>query len=298
MEQIFLDAKDGYKLDLHIFEVKDAKAVVQIAHGMEEHQERYEDFVKFLNQNGFSVVSADMRGHGHNAQDLGYFAGKGGDELLIADHKQICDYVKERFAGLPIYLFAHSMGTIISRVVLQTYSKKYDKVVLSGYPAYQTGAGFGVFLTDIIQVFKGAKYKSKLIEKLGVGMFNNDIKHPRTEVDWVCANEETVDKYREDPLCGVGFTISAFNDLFELVVRMNKTENYVDVKSDLPILLLAGKDDPCTKGEKGRENSKKTLLKAGFKNIKQTTYAGMRHEILNEKDNKKVYKDIVEFFEN
>ena len=48
MEQLFLKSVDGYELDLHIFEAKDAKAVVQLAHGMEEHQERYEDFAKFF----------------------------------------------------------------------------------------------------------------------------------------------------------------------------------------------------------------------------------------------------------
>ncbi len=298
MEQIYLKAKDGYDLNLHIFAVTEAKAVVQIAHGMEEHQERYEDFISFLNKNGYSVVSADMRGHGQNAKELGFFSGKDGDKLLISDHKQICEFIKTRFAGLTVYLFAHSMGTIISRVVLQTYSQEYDKVILSGYPAYQSGASFGVFLTDLIQVFKGAKYKSKIIEKLGVGMFNNDIKNPRTDVDWVCANEETVDKYKDDPLCGVGFTISAFNDLFELVRQMNKTEAYKKVKEDLPVLLLAGEDDPCTKGAKGRENSRKTLEKAGFRNIVQTTYSLMRHEILNEKENQKVYQDIVDFFNN
>ncbi len=221
---------------------------------------------------------------------------KDGYKLLISDQKQICDFVKKRFVGLPVFLFAHSMGTIISRVVLQTYSKQYSKVVLSGYPAYQTGAGFGVFLTDIIQIFRGAKYKSKIIEKLGVGAFNNDIKNPRTAVDWVCANEKTVDQYIEDPLCGVGFTISAFNALFTLVEKMNKVKEFVDVNAGMPILLLAGKDDPCTKGEKGRESSRRTLEKAGFKNIKQTTYVGMRHEILNEKDRQKVYDDIVAFY--
>lgn len=298
MEQVFLKAADGYNLDLHIFETPKAKAVVQIAHGMEEHQERYEDFAKFLNRNGFTVVSADMRGHGHNAQDLGYFASKNGDDLLVSDHKQICDYIQKRYAGLPLYLFSHSMGTIIARVVLQTYSKKYDKVVLSGYPAYQTGASFGIFLTDIIQAIKGAKYKSKLIEKIGIEAFNSTIKNPKTDIDWFCANEETLEKYKEDPLCGIGFTISAFNDLFALVVKMNKTEDYKEVKKDLPILLIAGQNDPCTKGARGRENSLRALEKAGFENITQTTYSWMRHEILNEKNNKKVYGDILAFYKN
>ena len=70
IEKIFINSKDGYKLDVHIFEVKEAKAVVQIIHGMEEHQERYETFINFLNQNGLTVVSSDMRGHGKNAKDL------------------------------------------------------------------------------------------------------------------------------------------------------------------------------------------------------------------------------------
>lgn len=298
MEKHILKAVDGYELDLHIFEAENPKAVVQIAHGMEEHQERYENFANFLVENGFSVVSADMRGHGQNAQLLGYFSAKDGHQLLVSDHKQIRDYIDERFPNLPVYLFAHSMGTIISRVVLQTYSQKYEKVVLSGYPAYQSGAGFGVFLTDVIQLFRGAKYKSKLIEKLGVGMFNDDIKNPRTDIDWICANEETIDKYKNDPLCGVGFTISAFNDLFELVREMNKSEKYVNVKKDLPMLLIAGEDDPCTKGEKGRAQSLKTLEQAGFEKIKQITYSKMRHEILNEKDNQKVYADILAFYKD
>lgn len=298
MEQLFLKSVDGYELDLHIFEAKEAKAVVQLAHGMEEHQERYEDFAKFLVKNGFTVVSADMRGHGKNAKNLGYFSDKDGDKLLVKDHLKIRDFIAKRFPNLPIYLFAHSMGTIIARVVLQKNSSKYDKVVLSGYPAYQSGAGFGVFLTDVVKLFRGAKYKSKIIQKIGIGVFNNEIKNPRTDIDWVCANEKTVDEYLRDPLCGTGFTISAFGDLFRLVVQMNKSEECKKVKKDLPILLLAGKDDPCTKGEKGRSQSRKTLEEEGFENIEQITYPNMRHEILNEKDNQKVYDDILKFYES
>lgn len=73
MEKIFIKARDNYELELHEFKVENSKAVIQIIHGMEEHQERYEDFIKELNENGFSVVSSDMRGHGKSAKDLGFF---------------------------------------------------------------------------------------------------------------------------------------------------------------------------------------------------------------------------------
>ena len=71
MKKQFIKARDGYNLELHIFEVPNAKAVVQVIHGMEEHQGRYEKFIRVLNENGFSVVSSDMRGHGKSCKDLG-----------------------------------------------------------------------------------------------------------------------------------------------------------------------------------------------------------------------------------
>ena len=40
------------------------KAVVQIAHGMAEHGERYEDFAAFLCSKGIAVLVDDHVGHG------------------------------------------------------------------------------------------------------------------------------------------------------------------------------------------------------------------------------------------
>ena len=78
MKQIFIKARDGYRLDVHIFQAEHETAVVQLIHGMEEHQKRYEPFIAHLNAHGFSVVSSDLRGHGRHAADLGFFKEKGG----------------------------------------------------------------------------------------------------------------------------------------------------------------------------------------------------------------------------
>lgn len=298
MKKETIISSDGYKLSVHIFEVKDAKAVVQVVHGMEEHQERYENLAKVLNQDGYTVVTSDMRGHGQTVakEDLGYFKDKKGYLALIDDQRAITSYIKDNYVNLPIYIFAHSMGTIITRVLLQTNSPDYSKVVLSGYPNYQGAAGLGIIIANTIKLFRGAKYKSRFIQKLGVGVFNKSIKNPKTEVDWVCANEETVQNYINDPLCGIGFTVSAFSDLFHLVRMMHKPKHYKNVNHTMPLLLLRGKDDPCTGGNDGAKDSREVLSKAGFKNITHIDYPGMRHEIINEKDNKQVYKDIIEFY--
>lgn len=297
MEKLFINSRDGYKLDVHVFRVENAKAVIQVIHGMEEHQERYENFIKFLNENGFSVVSSNMRGHGSNAKDLGFFKEKNGYIELIEDQKTITNFIKENFGALPIYIFAHSMGTIITRVLLQENSKDYKKIVLSGYPNYQGSAYFGIVVANIIKLFHGPKYKSKLISSLSVGAFNKKIKEPKTNSDWICHNEETVRKYIENPYCGIGFTCSAFSDLFHLVIIMHKSKLYNNVNKELELLLLRGLDDPCIGGNKGAKDSYKVLANAGFNKIESIDYPNMRHEILGEKENRKVYNDIIKFYE-
>ncbi len=298
MEKLTINSADGYNLSVHVFEVKNAKAVVQIVHGMEEHQERYEELAKILNDAGLSVVSSDMRGHGYTVkkEDLGFFKKKKGYLALIDDQKAVTSFIKEKFPKLPVYIFAHSMGTIITRVLLQTESEKYSKVILSGYPNYQSACSFGIFFANFVKFFFGAKYKSKVIQSLGVGEFNKAIKNPKTDVDWVCANEKTVEKYLADEYCGFGFSCSAFSDLFHLVKMMHQPKLYKDVNKSLQFLMLRGYDDACTGGEKGAKDSRDTLKKAGFENISYIDYPDMRHEIINEKDNKKVYSDILNFF--
>ena len=77
---------------------------------------------------------------------------------------------------------------------------------------------------------------------------------------------------------------------------MQQVNAYRDVNSEMPVLLISGKDDPCTGGEKGRALSRDLLEKSGFRNISVITFDHMRHEILNESAHEKVYRDLLNFF--
>ncbi len=296
MQKFIVMAQDGYELDVHVFEAKKPKAVVQVLHGMEEHQGRYERFVEFLVANNFTVVTSDMRGHGATAVDFGYFKDKNGYIDLVGDQVEITEFIEQKYAGLPIYIFSHSMGTITTRVLLQNYSHKYEKVVLAGYPNYRSGAKLGIFLANLISAFHNPKYNSKFINKIAVGYFNKKIKNAKTPVDWISANEQNVQNYLNDPLCGNGFTVSGFNDLFHLVIIMHNRKKYNYVNKNLKILMLRGEDDACTGGKKGAEDSRRMLADAGFTNLQYIDYPNMRHEILNETDYQKVQNDILEFY--
>lgn len=296
MEKVILDSVNDYKLSLAVFESKEAKAVVQIVHGMQEHKERYYPFAEFLSKNGYHVVVSDMRGHGEDAPILGHIADKKGEILLLQDQQNIHKYIKDRF-DLPVVLFGHSMGSIISRVLLQGWSKEYAKVILSGYVSPNPVSGVAVVLGNMVRVFTGKKRSSKLLASLALGPYTKSVKDRKTDLDWLSYNEDNVQQYIACPLCGIKFSNGSFSALFHLLNDMGKAKKYYMVNKSLPILLAGGEDDPCTGGEKGRANSKKVLEKAGFSNISVITYPKMRHEILNEKDNQKVYQDMLDFLD-
>lgn len=295
MRRFQLKAKDQYGLSVHVFPASHPKAVVQIIHGMEEHQERYKDFAEFLCQNGYTVVTSDLRGHGKNAKDLGFFLEKNGYLALISDQVKIRNFIAGQYPSLPVYLFAHSMGTIISRVLLQEHSKSYEKVILSGYPNFQKGAYAGLLFSSIIQKLHGPKHKSAFLQNSSVGVFNKAIKNPKTEVDWICANPKTIKAYQKDPYCGIGFTCSAFHDLYQLVIQMHNPKAYKNVHKQMPLLLICGAGDPCVGGKKGMTDSCRILSAAGFKQISLVLYPDMRHEILNETKHHLVYQDVLNF---
>ena len=82
---------DGLALSgLYIRPEGDVLGLVQIAHGMAEHKERYMGFMETLAQAGYACAMHDHRGHGASVkspEDLGYF-GENGDLSLVEDLRQ------------------------------------------------------------------------------------------------------------------------------------------------------------------------------------------------------------------
>ena len=129
---------DGLMLSCAIYEAEEVKGVIQFSHGMVEHKERYYPFMEFLAKKGYSCVIHDHRGHGgsiDNEKDLGYFY-TDNEQVIVEDLVQVNKWISQKYKGMPIYLFAHSMGTLVARVFLQNYDKNVDKVVFV-WPSYR-----------------------------------------------------------------------------------------------------------------------------------------------------------------
>ena len=99
-------SKDG-KTNIHaiMWEPENApKAVLQIAHGMVEYIDRYDDFANYMNQHGFVGVGPDHLGHGESVvsdEDHGYFAEKDGNMCVIGDIHQLRLLTAEKFPNIP-----------------------------------------------------------------------------------------------------------------------------------------------------------------------------------------------------
>lgn len=286
---------DGYGLSLHVFDVPEPKAVVMCIHGMEEHKGRYIPFASFLQENGFAVVTADLRGHGSSAPLLSHIADRDGDRLLILDEKVILTFIKKRYPQTPICLFGHSMGTIIARKLLQTDSGAFSGVVLSGYPNPQEAARLGAMLSKVLTGIRNPTAHSELIDGMVLGGFAKAVKNAETPLDWLSTSRANRKAYAEDPLCGAPFTLGSYSALFHLLMDINNPKLYRKVHASLPILLIAGSEDPCVGGEKGAAASLDRLTRAGFHNIRVETLPGMRHEILNETRYELPFRIILDF---
>ena len=173
------------------------KGVVQLAHGMNEHKERYIDFMKYLAENGYASFINDHRGHGKslkNKEDIGYFY-ENEAEAVIEDLYQITRYLKEKFNGKKIILFGHSMGSMIVRKYIAKYDNKIDGLIVCGSPSKNINAKLGLAIVKTMEIFKGEKYRSKFVKNL---MFNGYDKDDKLKNSWICNNREIVEKYNTD----------------------------------------------------------------------------------------------------
>ncbi|MGN0357808.1 MAG: alpha/beta hydrolase, partial [Blautia sp.] len=124
---------DGLKLEVAIATpVETPKGIIQFSHGMAEHKERYFDFMNYLNSHGYVCVIHDHRGHGESVEmedDYGFFYTEN-EQAIIDDLYTVTKFIKNEYPCIPLYLFSHSMGTLVARGFLKRYDSEIEKIVL------------------------------------------------------------------------------------------------------------------------------------------------------------------------
>ena len=274
------------------------KAVVVLVHGMAEHKERYYPFMTYLSQQGYACVIYDQRGHGATAQnsdDLGYF-GKKGMKTLIEDTANVVRHAKEQFPGLKVILFGHSMGSMVVRCYCKKYDAEINGLLVCGSPSKNPVAGLGIFVTRVMQLFKGDRYRSKDVAMMMFGKHEKKFKAEGMRNSWLSENRANVQEYNEDPLCGFRFTLNGYRVVMQLLKNTYSAKGWEVNNPDLPVHFIAGSNDPCINSINQFAKAVSFFRDRGYRRVSSKLYPGMRHEVLNEIGKEEVWKDVETVF--
>lgn len=276
------------------WEVENPKNIILIITGMAEHSGRYDDFAKALNEEGYSVYCLDHYGQGNGKNGPLGNPGKDYFSKMIDTIKDYVLFLKGKYSK-KVYLFAHSMGSFVTQGFIEKYSTVVDKVVLCGTNGKNPLVKFGYLYTKLFINQKNYNKEAGFVHKLSIGAYEKTVKNRKSNNEWISFNEENVKKYDEDPYSGYRPTNGFYKEFLKGLSSIQKTKNIKSINKELPILIVGGKDDAVGNFSKGLISLNKLYKKHGL-NSNVKIYENMRHEILNEKENRKVYSDLIEFY--
>ncbi|RRT91561.1 alpha/beta fold hydrolase [Empedobacter falsenii] len=275
------------------------KATLIIVHGMQEHSGRYENFAKYLTDKGILVLLYDHLGHGKTAkieEDYSFFSLDSPTEKLIENTKIMVKWLEDQYPLLPHFILGHSMGSFITRCLLQEYGNHFDGAIIMGtggrIPGIKLLSSFLSLLNKLIP-HKRSKLLNTIFSKSNNKHFQNEENFHET--NWLSLDELNRLNFLKDPLCGIPFTVNGFYTLINLNIQATKKNWAKAIPQSLPIYFVSGADDPIGDFGKGVLQSYKDLKQNGFQHVTMKLYPNLRHEILNESIKDEVYQDIVDW---
>lgn len=277
---------------------KKIKGIIHISHGMGEHIGRYKWLINKLNDDGFHVISKDHRGHGKwldNPKNIqGLFHKKNGWSQVTNDLRELILDTNKKYPNINQYLFAHSMGSWIGlSAILKPLPLK--GLIISGSTKLPKFLIYiQTLLIKIVVFFQGKEGVSSFLDSITIRSYNNKFKPNRTTSDWISTDDQNVDEYVEDKLCGFLVTNSLWLDMSEGFLEIFNIKNYKYVDKNMPILLISGDLDAVGDFGKGSPKLARMLNKV-FKKVDSVIVQDEKHEVFSGTLKESSYKILQNF---
>lgn len=278
------------------------KATLLIVHGMTEHQGRYYQFAQFLAENGIIAMTFDHLGHGERGKQtgkLGFMGNPHPAQLLIDDVMQHAEFLANHFPNLPRFILGHSMGSFITRCLLQQHHSDFSGAILMGTSDANPQILPFIPLTRLLNKTLSKQTNiplALLLNKLINRPFAKDA--DLQNFNWLNQNPQHIYDYLKDPLCGFAFTNNGFYALLTLMYHGTRKNWALNISKTLPMLFISGEDDPVGQMGKGIPQIVQELHIQDFADIRFHQYPKMRHDILQEDNHLQVYQDILIWLNN
>jgi len=240
-------------------------ALIIMVHGHGEHVLRYEHWAELFNRNNIGFTGVDLPGHGRSDGKRGHVR----NEAIL--NEMIDVLIREcgkTFAGLPVFLYGHSLGGVI---VLNYLLKKNPKIkgAIVTSPALKLAFEPGKAKLALAAVMKSIM--PGLIQPTGL------------PVEYLSHNKAVVEKYVKDPLVHGKISVGLFHSW------MNSSAYCLSHAPELkvPLLLVHGSDDKVCSPEGSIEFAGKTGL------AQLRIWEGGYHELHNELFKQEVFDYIL-----
>ncbi|WP_313090680.1 alpha/beta fold hydrolase [Chryseobacterium flavum] len=283
------------KLFYTIFPPQTAKATLLIVHGMQEHSGRYAEIAEYFATHGIAVLTYDHLGHGKSVKekkDIGFFQLEKPDERLIADAEMMADHLAEQFPDVPHFILGHSMGSFITRCLLQKAARKFSGAIITGTGGPLSGINLLKGYLSLANII--APHHRTFLNSVFTSVNNKHFKKDKdfSDTSWLSVNPENRKKFEQDELCGIPFTHNAFYTLFTIYKKATTRKWASSIPKSFPFLLVSGQNDPIGDFGKGVMHTVNYLKADGFQDVEVNMYPEMRHEIMNEKIREEVLNGI------
>jgi alpha-beta hydrolase superfamily lysophospholipase len=270
------------------------RAAIVIVHGASEHSGRYARVAEVLQGEEYAAYALDLQGHGLTAGPAGRGRiGPNGMAGLLADVEALVGRARADVGEVPVVMFGHSMGSVVVQAFMTSTPDDVSAYVLSGTMGPTEGT------EDFVTGMRAAVDAGMADEPLdALGGYNASAGPTRTSHDWLSRDDEEVDRYIADPLCGDGnpLTYGYVAVLLETIAEVMEPPAIARIARGIPVLLLTGDCDPVSENAAQVRELERRLRDAGL-DVTAHFYAGARHEVLNETNRDEVHRDILDWLE-
>lgn len=288
---------DGAQLHVGGWTIDSPKAVVQVIHGMAEYGSRYARLAQALGDAGYNTYAHDHRGHGKSIREgepPGHMADEDSWNRIVEDAHGVNREIAKRHPNLPIIVLGHSMGSFVLQQLLFEHPTDMIAACLSASNGKPPAiAALGKLIARIARLRVGKRNPSPVMQKLTFEEYNKAFAPNRTTFDWLSRDDDEVDKYIVDPLCGFAVSTQTWIDMLDALSRIANPKSISKVPKGIPIYLFAGSEDPVGNKGKGMRNLYDAYKRAGIFDVRLKLYEGARHETLNETNRQEVTNDFI-----
>ena len=280
-------------------DTEEKKGVVQLAPSFGDHIGRYDEFARFLAENGFVVCGADHVGHGGSVQSLIELGAVNPDAHLtvIRDMNTLHRIMMKRYPSLPYYMIGMGVGAFAARIYAGAFGDTLQGAVFVGcsqMPDFVWALADPVkaLLDRLPREISAASAFNSLFGKVTKYLYKDN-----SELSWLSRDDGNLTEYIADPMTGFPMTRELADAMVRLLLKGSEAKYILALPADFRLMFVSGAKDSVGFFGRGVIAASDLYAAAGL-DPEVILYPADRHDLLHETDREKVFSDILKFLQS